>query len=215
MRQIEMLGAFVRKLLKQIDEHDLEEAASDADAAARRFVGVPLIVLENQPPDGFEEFLSMGDQFDYMRGLAAATLLELRGTLARSEGDETTAFRLWTIAANLLIRCHQSPDEQVQTSCLNRLDSVLLALQEYEIPSFLHRSLTEHYERLGNYSRAEDHLFQAIAQQKDADAITWARAFYQRLQSISDQQLAQGDFSRQEIAESLAELDGTPVDAQL
>jgi hypothetical protein len=207
MRQIEMLGAFVRKLLKQIDDGDLEQAASDADAASRQFVGIPLAVLENQPPDGLEAVLSMGEQFDYMRALSAATLLEMRGTLADSEGDETTAFRLWTNAANLLIRCHQSPDDQVKSACRSRLDNVLTSLQKYEIPTFLHRNLTEFYESTGNFSSAEDHLFQAItAQETEASAAAWANGFYDRLQSLTDAQLAAGNFSRTEIMESLKEL---------
>ena len=206
MRQIEMLGAFVRKLLKRIENNELEGAETDADAASRQFVGVPLVVLENQPPDGFEAMLSMAGQFDYMRGLAAATLLEMRGKVARADGDERTAFRLWTNSASLLILCHDSPDEEVREMSATRLDNVVTALQEYEIPEFLHRLLTCHYEKLGDYARAEDHLFQAAAANQP-DVFEWASDFYSRLESRTDQQLSAGNFTRDEIAESLNELD--------
>ncbi|MCB1097604.1 MAG: hypothetical protein KDN22_18675 [Verrucomicrobiae bacterium] len=206
MRQIEMLGAFARKLLKRIEDNELDDAGTDADAASRQFVGVPLVVLENQPPDGFESMLSAGGQFDYMRGLAAATLLELRGKLARADGDEPTAFRLWTNSASLLVLCYDSPDVEVREMSATRLENVLKALQEYEIPEFLHRLLTQHYEKLGKYSRAEDHVFQAVSASQ-SDVFEWARSFFERLESMTDQQLASGNFTRGEIAESVIELE--------
>ena len=205
MRQIELLGAFVSKLIKRIENNELEEAAADADRASRQFVGVPLVVLENQPPDGFEAVLSMAGQFDYMRGLAAATLLSLRAKLAHAEGDETTAFRHWTLAASLLIRCHQSPDDEVRNACESRLEDLLTTLQEYEIPEFLHRSLTLHYERIGDLSSAENHLFQAL-EEREADVFDWARDFYARLETLTDCQLVDSHFSRDEIRDGLAEV---------
>lgn len=208
MRQIELLGAFVARLLKRVEAGELEQAATDADAAARQFTGVPLLVLENQPPDGFEEVLSAGGPFDYMRGLAAATLLEVRGRLAQAGGDEPTAFRLWTLAAALLLRCHESPDVQVREMCASRLEDVLTALQEYEVPVFLHRLLAIHHERREDYSRAENHVFLALeAAMEDAGALPWARAFYQRLEALTDAQLQAGDFSRTEVCDGIAELE--------
>ena len=207
MRQIEMLGAFVKKLLKHIENNELDEAGTGADAAARQFVGVPLLVLENQPPDGFEAMLSMSGQVDFMRGLAAATLLEMRGKLARADGDEPTAFRLWSNCASLLILCHESRDEEVREMSATRLDNVVTALQEYEIPQFLHQQLSSHFEKLGAYARAEDHLFQAVATMDQPDVVDWARPFYHRLETMTDQQLSAGNFSRSEIADGLLALD--------
>ena len=205
MRQIELLGAFLSKLVKKIELGDFEEAEHDADEASRKFVGLPLAVLENQPPDGFEAILSMGGQLDFMRALAAATLLKARGDIAFASNDDTLAFRHWCNATTLFIRCHDCPDEKVQHTCIHQLDELLRALQCYEIPNFLHRTLAEHYEKCDDFARAENHLFQSL-DEGPPDAITWAHALYTRIAKHSDAELTTGGLSRSEVQEGIVEI---------
>jgi len=74
--------------------------------------------------------------------------------------------------------------------------------------------LMEHYERTGQFGKAEDALFAILDGDVDNDlALTFGLSFYERLLGKSDAQLADGNLPRAEVEASLQELRDRKVKA--
>ena len=68
--------------------------------------------------------------------------------------------------------------------------------------------LMRHYERIGEFARAEDALFAWwTAEPANVELLDFGAAFYQRLLGLKDDTLAAGNLPRAEVQAGLAELD--------
>jgi len=67
------------------------------------------------------------------------------------------------------------------------------------------QQLFEYYEMSGQYSRAEDILFEMIEDEVEGIDKKGIK-FYERLQKFSDEELFKGNLSREEVDESLLEI---------
>jgi hypothetical protein len=81
------------------------------------------------------------------------------------------------------------------------------ALQGTPLPVRTHAMLMQHYERTGEFSKAEDALFAMLDAEPDNTAlIEFAIAFYERLLAQSDSALAAASLPRVEVGQGLKEL---------
>ena len=204
LRLIDLLGVFIAKLMLQVERGELVGAKEEVDAISRKIVGLPLAVLESNPAEGLVSLLSAAVGPDYPRIMAAGIILDARAQVACQEADEVTAFRLWTSSASLLITGACSLNEEISDRCHQHLEEVMRRLTEYEIPACLHLALAEHYEACGRFSRAEDHVYEGL--QDDPERVAKWRAFFKRLEQLSDAELEAGNLSRGEVRQSLSDL---------
>ena len=205
MRQIELLGVFLRRIAGHVEVKEMVESERLLDEAARRLVGLEMPILENQTFDGLRRLLSLSGDLDPAKAFAAASLLDRRAGMAAEQDEVPTAFRHWSSAFCLFTECHALPDEPLRELCRENIERVERRLLEFDLPDFVLHAQFAYHERRGDFGRAEDALF-ALAERDDDDAGPLGRAFYDRLNRHSDAELAAGSFSRAEIAEGLAAL---------
>ena len=205
MRLVELLGAFMVRLIKQIDMGDFIGANEEVDEMAKKTVGLPLSVLENNQADNLIVMFTSGMGVDYLRIFAAATLLDVRGQIAYRDGNDISAFRFWNNAAFLFVTAAQSPDEEIKNRCDERLNSLIIRLKEFEIPASLHLALAKHCEEAGDFANAEEHLYEGLTDADKKGEIL--QEFYERLLELPDVDLEKGNLPRKEILDGLAELE--------
>lgn len=88
-----------------------------------------------------------------------------------------------------------------------KVESLLSALRESSLPVATHAVLMQHYERTGEFAKAEDALFAMIDAEPDNVRIPeFGLSFYARLLSQADSALAAGNLSRPEIEQAMQEL---------
>jgi hypothetical protein len=76
-----------------------------------------------------------------------------------------------------------------------------------ELPMATNALLMEHYERTGQFAKAEDSLFAILdAGPDNAAALEFGISFYDRLLRQSDMQLADGNLPRNEVEAGRSEL---------
>jgi hypothetical protein len=81
--------------------------------------------------------------------------------------------------------------------------------RDYILPAGTHALLTEHYERTGEFAKAEDALFALVETEPgNAAVVELGTAFYDRLQRHSEAALLAGNLPRPELAAGLAALRG-------
>jgi hypothetical protein len=81
------------------------------------------------------------------------------------------------------------------------------ALHGSPLPLETQALLMQHYERSGEFAKAEDALFAMLeAEPGNAGLVNFGASFYKRLQGQSDAALAAGNLPRSELEAGLAEL---------
>ena len=90
-----------------------------------------------------------------------------------------------------------------------KVETFVSALQDCALPIETHGLLMRHYEKTGEFAKAEDALFAMLELSPDNPLLVdFGIAFYRRLAGHSDANLAAGDLPRQELEAGLAELEG-------
>jgi hypothetical protein len=84
---------------------------------------------------------------------------------------------------------------------------LVAALQTAPLPVRTQAGLMQHFERTGEFARAEDAFFTTLDSEPDNMALVeFGIAFYQRLLTQSDAALVEGKLPRAEVEEGLREL---------
>lgn len=90
-----------------------------------------------------------------------------------------------------------------------KVDEFVAALADSELPAQTSALLMEHYERTGQFSRAEDALFAILEVEPDnSAAVDFGISFYERLRRQDDVRLVEGNLPRSEVEAGLKELSG-------
>ena len=88
-----------------------------------------------------------------------------------------------------------------------KVDDFVAALGDVELPLRTSALLMEHYERMGQFAKAEDALFAILeAEPNSTAALDFGKAFYERLQRQDDIRLEEGRLPREELEAGLKEL---------
>jgi len=136
-----------------------------------------------------------------------ASLLKTAGDVAAGENRiaSARAFHLKGLHLLLGLLAHEDVGESPQF--VPAVEQYVLALQDAELPPETLALLMQHYERTGEFGKAEDALFELLeAWPGDSHLLNFGVAFYERLGRQSDAQLTAGNLPRAELETALAEL---------
>jgi hypothetical protein len=87
------------------------------------------------------------------------------------------------------------------------VDLFVTALADGEVPASTRALLMEHYERTGQFGKAEDSLFAILdGDPENSVVLDFGISFYERLLAHTDVQLAEGNLPRAEVEAGLGEL---------
>jgi hypothetical protein len=137
--------------------------------------------------------------------MALATILHEQANLYTALDDPEQAYRRNVQALQLMLAIKQLPTEPylAQAPTITQLSQTLSG---YSIPPETAIALLGYFEHQGNFSAAEDMLFTNLDLNPDPGLVAAGIAFYQRLQTLTDEVLAAGNLPRDEVEASLSEL---------
>jgi tetratricopeptide (TPR) repeat protein len=133
------------------------------------------------------------------------TLLKETGDIAAAEGRAEESRACYLKGLHLLLDSLARGDAFEQPESVPKVELFVGELDE--LPVHTNVLLMEHYERIGQFGKAEDCLFAVLeADPKNVAALEFGISFYQRLLGQSDVRLAEGNLPREEVEAGLAEL---------
>lgn len=139
--------------------------------------------------------------------LMLATLLKEAGDIAAGQGQFDKSRSYYLVGLHLLLDVLAREDVFDCPEFVPRVDAFLAALGDSSLPISTQAMLMQHYERCGEFGKAEDSLFAMIEDQPDNLALlNFGVSFYQRLQGKSEDALNAGNLPRPELEASLAQL---------
>lgn len=139
------------------------------------------------------------------KALMAARLFFEEGELAAAREEEASAYYLKGLHLLLhTLRQHDLPElpEYVPT-----VERFVHAVRDVALPLQTSGLLMEHYERAGQFAKAEDMLFQILEGSPENTALVeFGEAFYRRLENQSEAALLGGGLSPEEVKTGIEEL---------
>ena len=139
--------------------------------------------------------------------LIVATLLKEAGDVAGAQGfeDKSQAYHLKGLHLLLGVLAHEDVSDCPEI--VPRVDAFLAGLDPATIPFATQGLLMEHFERTGEFAKAEDRLFSMLHEARNQpELINFGISFYRRMQTQSDDALLMGNLPRSELEAGLAEL---------
>ena len=134
------------------------------------------------------------------------TLLKEAGDIAAAQNRSEDSRVCYLKGLHLLLDSVARGDASEQPEFVPKIEEFVIALEDAELPMQTRALLMEHYERLGQFAKAEDALFSILDADPENSAVhDFGAAFYERLQRQSDTRLADGNLPRAEVEAGLKE----------
>ncbi len=133
------------------------------------------------------------------------TLLKEAGDIAAAEGRPEESRACYLKGLHLLLGSLARGDAFEQPEFVPKVDLFVAALDE--VPTQTSVLLMEHYERTGQFGKAEDALFAILDGEVNIEfVVNFGISFYERLLGRMDTELDEGNLPRAEVESGLEEL---------
>jgi Family of unknown function (DUF6483) len=139
--------------------------------------------------------------------LIVATLLKEAGEVFTEQGRQTEGRTCFVRGLHLLLDTFGRGEVFECPQFVPKVEEFIIALGGSDLPLETQGRLMQHYERTGEFARAEDALFAMLEAEPDhVPLLELGISFYHRLESESDAHLADGNLPRVEVEAGLADL---------
>ncbi|WP_342552783.1 DUF6483 family protein [Paenibacillus sp. FSL R7-0652] len=220
LRMMEEMTEAIGKAFTLRQQRKHTEALSELDELMRRQFGMNLSLLNSLPAEDVIEMFRFRGVIEVDNLQQAARLIEEEAYIhqekARVEGiddeekmeaEDAALVRLMRASHFYLYALNHGANPQL-LQAPERVEEVMEQIQGYELPARTEKQLALYREHQGRYDAAENswyrllHLGPEYPVQYEDDA----RAFYQRLIELTDDQLERGGLPRAEVEEGLAQI---------
>lgn len=211
---LRMIEEFVRALArinaaKQRQKWD--EASGDLDTEFKRLAGINALEAAQMSESELLARVVRGEPTHLVRDkiLMLTTLLKESGDVALAQDQSEKAHACHLKSLHLLLDTLGRGEIFECPEFVPKVEMLVTALQVTTLARGTHAMLMRHYERTGEFARAEDALFALLEAEPDNNVIIeFGVIFYQRLLGQSDATLSAGALPRTEVEEGLRGLQG-------
>jgi len=209
LRQIEQFVAMLAKIAGLAKDERWEEASSSIAGEFRRLTGVEGTEVLKMSETELLARLIQGEPTLLVESKAfmLATLLKTSGDLLAAQGrlEETREYYLKGL--QLLLDTFGRNEITERPDFVPAVEAFLTGLRDAPLPLPTNAMLMRHYERTGEFAKAENALFaMADSEPANVELVDFGAAFYRRLLGLNDDALAAGNLPRAEVQAGLAEL---------
>lgn len=204
MKMTQMLATVLTKILFNKEKKNYIEAEKEIESAAKTIVGLDLNLIKILNVEDVLKLMKTSDVYAG-RCLISAELLKEYGDILGekeriNESMDIYIKSLWLYLETILTK--ELPEPEIY---YDRINFLIKNLTSSETETDLKQKIFQYYEFSGQYSKAEDVLFELM--DSDTEGIKdKALKFYERLQLKSEEELEKGNFSLEEVEESIEEI---------
>jgi len=209
LRMIQEFLEMISRISSLKKNQQWQEAASLADEELRKLTGANAHDLAHLSETELLARLVQGEPTQIIREktFMLVTLLNEAGDVATAQDRSEDGRACYLKGLNLLLDLLAEDEISASPAFVPKIEVLVSALSDQCLPLSTQARLMLHYERIGDFAKAEDALFGMIdAEPNQPGVIEFGRAFYQRLSHQSDAALAAGNLPRGEITAGLEEL---------
>jgi hypothetical protein len=209
LRMIEELRRVLAAIMEHREQGRWQEVEGTVDEQFRKLVGVGASEAARLTETDLTARLMGGEATHVVRDklLFLIRLFKEAGDAAMAQDRVDQGRELLLKGLDLLVGVNWGEEPSGQADFAPPVEAFTGALADRPLPPRTLAMLMHHYERIGDFAKAEDALFGLLdAAPGSAEVLDWAVAFYERLQGRSDAALAAGNLPRPELDAGLAEV---------
>jgi hypothetical protein len=210
LRQIEQFVAMLAKIAGLTKSEQWQEASAATAGEFQRLAGMDARELLRMSETELLARLIRGEPTLLVESKAfmIATLLKANGDLIASQGRLEESRQYYLKGLHLLLDTFGRNEITERPDFVPAVEAFLTGLRDAPLPAMTNAILMRHYERTGEFAKAEDALFGMLdAGPASIELLDFGRLFYQRLLGLNDATLTAGNLPRAEAQAGLAELD--------
>jgi hypothetical protein len=185
------------------------EASDELDENFQKLMGDGAETIANLSDTELLARITSGESTQTVRHktLILTGLLAEAGDVATARDHAEEARRYYLKALHLLLDMLGRGEVFENPEFVPKVETLVAALNETDLPVRTKLMLMQHYERTGEFGKAEDMLYAVLDAEPDhPGAPGFAMEFYRRLQSQSDAALSDGNLPRAEVEQGMKEL---------
>ena len=210
LRQIEQFVAMLAKIAGLAKDEQWQEASASVTGEFQRLTGMDGPEVLRLSGTELLARLIQGEPTQVVESKAfmLATLLKASGDLIAGQGRLEEGRRYYLKGLHLLLDTVGRNEIGDRPDFVPTVEAFLTGLHDAPLPLPTNAMLMRHYERIGEFARAEDALFAMVdSEPANVELLDFGAAFYRRLLGLGDDALAAGNLPRAEVQAGLAELD--------
>jgi hypothetical protein len=211
IRMIEEFTQVLARIRKLKQDQQTQEASVVTEEEFKRATGLDSETVLRLSETELLAKLIQSDSGQSVREkmLFLTTLLKETGDISVSEERDEQGRACYLKGLNLLLNSLARNEIYEVPEFVPKVEEFVAALADSELPVTTNALLMEHYERTGQFARAEDALYAILdAEPSNQAAVEFGISFYERLQKQSDARLEEGNLPRLEVETGLKELSG-------
>ncbi len=202
MRMTEMLTAVIAKVMFNKEIKNYEEAEKEIETAAKTIVGLDLRIINILNPQDIIQLMKTSDLYAG-RCLVSAELLKEYADVHELNGKDNSSIILKSL--NLYIEAILSKELPEPEKYYSKINELISFIAESDLQDDLNFKIIDYYEFSGQYSKAEDMIFELI-ENNNKDIIDRSVSFYKKLLHRTDEEIESGNLSREEVNDALDEI---------
>ncbi|OPA74319.1 hypothetical protein BVG16_24665 [Paenibacillus selenitireducens] len=204
VRLIEDMTSVLGKAMGLRQENKLTEAEWEIDDLFQRRFRLSGPLIHSLSPEDLITMFTFNGVLESDRVQGVALLLKEQALIDEAKNDpaQATVRRMKALHLLAYASVHGAPVKWIQTH--DEMNQLIELLQGKGMAVSLHQVLWTYYESVGNYAKAEDHLF--YIRDRQIDVTEEGIAFYHRLLEQTDEALEKGGLPRGEVLQGLSQL---------
>lgn len=200
---LEMIKIDIDEYLK---DGDVEAAFKRIDRGMKGILGLDMLTVNSLAFENILELISKENQYNSDRYTALGELLFFQGYIYDKLSDDSNKITFYKKALRSFYAAF-SEDNELEEKYKDDVMSILDYLSEYELELSESKILLDLYEYNRCFDKAEDILFYMIKiSDKSKDVINNGIKFYNRLKSMDEDILREGNLPMEEVEDSLNEI---------
>ena len=206
--QIERFAAVLAEILGFTKKAEWENASATATEEFQRLTGVDAPQALRMSDTELLARLIQGEPTHVAESkvFMLATLFKATGDVMAGQGRTQESRQHYLKGLHLLLDTLDRTAIGERPDFVPAVEAFVIGLGGSPLPTKTNAMLMRHYERAGEFGKAEDALFAlAEAEPPGAELLEFGAAFYQRLLGRSDAALIAGNLSRAEAQAGLAD----------
>lgn len=202
LRMVSLLAKVLQRVLGLKQARNLVEARKELGAAYRSLLGVSPDFVRSFSDVQLVELVGNDSQTKAVRCYVLGVLLKEESELEYLSHRQERADELCAKALSLLLTAFLESPSPVEADHQSHIEACIRLLQGADLPPLLLEKLFDYYGQTSRYDKAEDVLFELLPYDKKYRDL--GAAFFEALLGKSDEEIAAGGLTREEINGILA-----------
>jgi hypothetical protein len=208
LRLIENISRLVAKLAGLKKEGLHTEALAEIDEAYRRAVGLSSRLIGAVSEEQLSTMVASTHVTNIDQFMLLAILQNEEGDVYEAMGQPDAAYSRYRRALTFLLLVHSSGKPTNFEEYFSLVPDLLGKLEGATLEPHVQLMLANYLISSGQYARGEDLIFGIFDNHTfDRNTVEWAISIYHGLRDKSDEELGAGGLPREEVEESLQELE--------